>query len=170
MEYKIIEKGAFKVVGEAFKVSSKNGENLIRIPEIWREFNESGRAEELCEAFNAKDMYGICLDTNKEIFTYLICVEGGKGYKGRKYVVRTIPKATWAVFPVTGPMPASIQRTFKRIFQEWFPTSGYEQAVGPALEVYPEGDSANIDYYSEIWIPIKKTVRNPEGVFSHSFA
>ena len=170
MEYKIIEKIAFKVVGEAFKVSAKNGENLIRIPEIWREFNESGKATELCEEFKAIDMYGICLDTNKENFTYLIGVRGGEGYRGRQHVVRTIPKATWAVFPVTGPMPTSIQRTFKRVFQEWFPTSGYEQAVGPVIEVYPEGDSTSINYYSEIWIPIKKTVRNPEGAFSHSFA
>ena len=170
MQYKIVEKEAFKVVGEAFKVSIKNGENLIKIPEFWNTYNTSGKSKELCKEFKVTEMYGISLDTDKETFTYMICVRGGEGYKGKKYVVKGIPKATWAVFPVTGAMPAAIQKAFKKIFQEWFLTSGYDRANGPIIEVYPESDSDSYDYYSEIWVPIKKTIRSQEGVFAECLA
>ncbi|CRH75300.1 DNA gyrase inhibitor [Chlamydia trachomatis] len=53
-------------------------------------------------------------------------------------------------------MPDSMQQAWKRIFSEWFPTSGHEHAGTPELEVYDNADASNPDYYSEIWIPIKK--------------
>jgi len=47
-----------------------------------------------------------------------------------------------------------IQGVWKRIFPEWFPTSGYEHAGGPELELtYTISDSK---FYSEIWIPVVK--------------
>jgi AraC family transcriptional regulator len=66
----------------------------------------------------------------------------------------TIPSHTWAIFESTGPMPDAIQNVWKRIFSEWFPSSNYEHAKGPELELYPEGDTNSPDYYCEIWIPV----------------
>jgi len=53
-----------------------------------------------------------------------------------------------------GRLPAAIQDTYRRIFGEWFPTSSYEHAGGPELEVYPPGDRASPGYVCEVWIPI----------------
>ncbi len=70
---------------------------------------------------------------------------------------RQIPSATWAVFPVYGAMPDAMPRAWERIFFEWFPATRYEHTGGPEMEVYvSDADPSLEDYYSEIWIPIKK--------------
>jgi AraC family transcriptional regulator len=47
-----------------------------------------------------------------------------------------VPSLTWAVFEEYGEMldQIAIHKTWKRIYAEWFPTSGYEQAMGPCME------------------------------------
>lgn len=68
----------------------------------------------------------------------------------------TIPASKWAVFEVNGPMPESMQKVWKQIYTEWYPTSGYQRTGSPELEVYPDKrNPASPDYYSEIWIPVK---------------
>ncbi|MNJ05081.1 Bacterial transcription activator, effector binding domain [compost metagenome] len=53
-------------------------------------------------------------------------------------------------------MPGAIQDVWNRIYQEWFPGTGYQHAGSPDLEVYPEGDTSAADYRCEVWIPVKK--------------
>jgi AraC family transcriptional regulator len=53
-------------------------------------------------------------------------------------------------------MPGAIQKVWERIFQEWFPATGYEHAEAPELEVYPDGNTAAEDYRCEVWIPVVK--------------
>jgi len=67
-----------------------------------------------------------------------------------------IPAANWAVFEVHGAMPDAMPKVWKQIFSEWFPSSGYENMGGPELEVYSNDNPYDPDYYSEIWIPVKK--------------
>lgn len=77
-------------------------------------------------------------------------------------VVRTIPAATWAVFPITGPAPEALQGVNVKIFSEWLPAlSSYEIASSICIEMYdlpskyPNGTSDK-NYYTEIWIPVRK--------------
>lgn len=37
---------------------------------------------------------------------------------------------------------------------DWLPSSGYEYAKGPDMEVYYNADPANASY--EVWIPVVK--------------
>ena len=67
-----------------------------------------------------------------------------------------IPETTYAMFESVGPMPESIQNTQQRIISEWLPTSGYEYAAAPDIEVYPERYQQAEDYRSEVWLPIVK--------------
>ncbi len=53
-------------------------------------------------------------------------------------------------------MPHAIQNIWSRIFEEWFPSVGFEHADAPELEVYPLGDLSSKDYKCEIWIPVVK--------------
>lgn len=158
MDYRIVERGAFKIVGKELKVSTKGGENRRRIPLFWTECNKDGTSEKLCTDFKSQSMLGVCMDMehDKEQFTYMVALEGGDGYSGREFSVKTVPEATWAVFTSVGPMPQAIQEVWNRIFQEWFPATGYEHADAPELEVYPEGDMSRDDYRCEVWIPIVK--------------
>ncbi len=61
---------------------------------------------------------------------------------------------TWAIFPGEGPCPQSIQQLEQRIVTEWLPTSGYEFANGPDVELYISPDMSNPKY--EVWIPVIK--------------
>lgn len=157
MDYKIVAKEAFQVIGKALKVSTKDGENLKRLPAFWTECCQDGTCEKLCKG-KAQEMLGICMDMeqDKEQFTYMIAVKRGEEYSGGEFAVREIPASTWAVFTSIGSMPDAIQKVFERIFQEWFPATGYEHADGPELEVYPPGDLNALDYRCEVWIPLVK--------------
>ena len=74
------------------------------------------------------------------------------------YSKLSIPALTWAVFSTGECTEADgtekIQNIWKRVFPEWFPTSGYEHADGPELEMYFA--LGNGKYNQEVWIPIVK--------------
>ncbi len=157
MDYKIIDKDAFKVIGKSIRVSTKDGENYKRIPEFWQENCENGFNERL-EKFEGKlGKLGICWnDYSNEEFTYIIAIEKPAVEVNESVQEYTIPASTWAVFESVGPMPDSIQKVWGRIFSEWFPASSFEHADAPELEVYPQGDSESEDYHCQIWVPVVK--------------
>jgi AraC family transcriptional regulator len=64
-----------------------------------------------------------------------------------------VPGCTWAIFSGEG-TGQSIQELEKRIVTEWLPTSGYEYANAPDIEVYLNADPQNAKY--EVWIPVSK--------------
>ena len=101
---------------------------------------------------------GICMmDEVNDKFTYAIGVEkpAAKAAPAGFEVIH-IPTATWAVFESIGPMPKAIQTVTVKIFKEWFPSTGYEHAAIPELEVYLPGNPDNQDYHCQVWIPIIK--------------
>ena len=60
------------------------------------------------------------------------------------------------MFTAVGPIPQTIQETWKQAYSEWFPTSGYDHNGTPDFEAYPQGDIHSPAYESEVWIPVKK--------------
>jgi AraC family transcriptional regulator len=65
----------------------------------------------------------------------------------------TVPGSTWAIFPGSGAQ-ADIQALQVRIVSEWLPTSGYEWANAPDVEVYLNDDLQNMQF--EVWLPVAK--------------
>lgn len=98
-------------------------------------------------------MLGICFgDADAVEFSYGIGVELAEGKEPGKFEKINIPQVTWAVFDCT---LDNLQETTKRIFSDWFPSTGYEHDDAPELEVYlPEkpGEPMNC----ELWFPVKK--------------
>lgn len=159
MDYKIVEKEMFTVVGKSIRTTIINGENHRSISNFWNESNQNGFSKELAKNSGSLGLIGICLDFDKqqENLTYLIGAEKDVKNIPSDWEERQIPAANWAVFPVNGAMPDAMPKVWGRIFSEWFPSTGYEHAGGPEMEVYlSDADPASEDYYSEIWIPIKK--------------
>lgn len=157
MEYKIEEKGAFKVVGlkESFKYETAYQD----VPKIWKKFFMKSAFNKI----NAK--YGINIDTNmgSDSFDYIIGDDYNSELKVPKgFAIVEIPKFTWAVFSCIGAASVKMLETNERIFKEWLPNSNdYEIAAGYNIEMYsnPKDYKKGIDdekYYCEIWIPIKK--------------
>ncbi|MCG7408235.1 AraC family transcriptional regulator [Paenibacillus sp. ACRRX] len=158
MEYKLVDKPAFHAIGKALHTTTKDGENLRRIPEFWGQCNEDGTYCRLAELEPTHHFLGICTDFkhDTEEMSYWIAVESNQAVEDTTLDSYLVPANTWAVFPASGAMPHAMQQLWERIFQEWFPATGYEHADGPELEVYPSGNPSSEDYQFEVWIPIKK--------------
>lgn len=156
MDYRIVKKEEFKVVGVSKRISTENGENLKVIPRFWCEINENGVSEKLDKNIGKLGYLGICYDYDMEqkSIKYMIAVEGEHIEGLENYEVLTIPSYTWVIFESIGPMPQAIQKVWSKIYSEWFPATKYEHAGGPELEVYLEGDPDAEDYKCEVWIPI----------------
>ncbi|PFA63211.1 AraC family transcriptional regulator [Bacillus sp. AFS015802] len=157
MNYRIVEKEAFYVLGKGKRVSTSNGQNLNDIPAFWDEVNTTDLDRDICRAAGNDVMLGICMefDHPNEAFTYFIGAEKKSGDDGT-FEVKEIPASTWAVFESVGPMPEAIQGVWKRIFSEWFPSTGYEHGDAPEFELYPPGNPNDEDYLCEVWVPIMK--------------
>ena len=151
MNYKIEQMDAFTVYGveRSFQMDNSTSE----IPKFWDEFFAQGLQQQVCPVF------GICFDANERgEFFYVIgdyLKAGAVVPEGM--VKREIQAHTWARFSCTGPMPKALQETTRQIYSEWLPTNGiYEVAQYMEMEMYSEGDTASPNYYSEVWIPIRK--------------
>lgn len=157
MEYKIVEKEAFTVLGVERAIGYQTA--FQEIPAFWEEHCQSPLQSAVCGVF------GVCLDEKRgpDAFTYLIAdlylpwKEIPQGC-----VTEIIPKHTWAVFPCKGPLPDALQAVNRQIFSQWLPNCReYEIAAGYNIEWYdspigfPKG-TADENYTSEIWIPVKK--------------
>lgn len=68
-----------------------------------------------------------------------------------KMIWQQLRKGILQVFTAKG---TSIQDLERRIVTDWLPTSGYEYADGPDVEVYLNADPMNMKY--EVWIPVVK--------------
>ena len=158
MDYRIEKRDAFTVIGQVEEMTTKDGENSHRIPKLWLESNANGTTDKLLEIGVDKDLLGICSDMNheKEVFSYWIAVEAAPDTEPQGFATKVIPAASWAVFTSVGPMPDAIQQVWARIFQEWFPATGYEHTGGPEFELYLPGRPDAEDYRCEVWIPVMK--------------
>ena len=156
MDYKIVEKESFTVIGVQEKFQYDNA--TLEIPKFWAEHYKSGKGPTVC------GMYGINFDERMDgkEFEYMIADEyNGTSVVPNGFITKTIPAFTWAVFPCVGAMPSSMKITQQKIFSEWLPNcKEYEFAAGYNIEMYgdptkyPKGVQDE-NYYSEIWIPVK---------------
>jgi len=150
LEYKIVEKDQFTVMG---KVRSFNSDTSYdEIPKFWDEHVHSEESKIVC------GMYGVCVDGDGKNFDYMIADnylpwnEVPEGYE-----TRVIPAGTWAVFPCRGALPKSLQDVNAKIWSEWLPgCKEYKLAGNYNIEMYAPPTENPEDYYCEIWIPVEK--------------
>jgi Uncharacterized protein conserved in bacteria len=163
MNYRIERKKSFRVVGCSKAIPTGEGINFELVPNFWEESCANGSYERLCVmakesradcVYPGAAILGICANFRKDEFDYLIAVPSSRAVPEGMTALE-IPEANWAVFECTGPLPGAIQDVTKRIYSEWFPSSGYENAMLPEIEWYSEGDTSAADYRSEVWIPVK---------------
>ncbi len=156
VDYKIVKKKSFKVVGVSTEVTTKDGENYKIIPKFWKDKNSDGTINEILPHVTELGLVGICYNFNMdtEKFRYMIAVEGDSPKDNLKEIL-AVGEYIWAIFPGMGTMPDSIQTLWKKIFQEWFPATNYVHAKGPELEVYLGKDYTSQEEKYEIWIPVE---------------
>ena len=157
MDYKIVEKDAFTVIGLSRVFQYENA--MEEVPKLWAEFNKSEKCDEICSTYGINIDEAMCGNE----FEYLIADNYNAAMDiPEGFVTKVIPKYTWAVFTCKGAMPQSMQDVNKKIFSEWLPNcKDYEIAAGYCIEMYsdptqyPKG-TQDENYYSEMWIPVKR--------------
>lgn len=157
MNYRIEKREAFRIVGPKRHFDLNIDENFKDIPLFWGEVFQSGMFAKICELSNQEPhgVLGVSTCMNGKDFDYFIAAATDRDIP-EMMLEYLVPEATWAIFECAGPMPDAIQELQKRIITEWLPTSGYEYADAPDIEVYPAGDINAPDYKCEVWLPITK--------------
>lgn len=162
MNYRIINKGAFTIVGIMKRVPIIfEGENS-EITAMWKSLTME-KINQLFELANVEPMGIIQASTN---FSEGRMQEQGEldQYIGvattrecpEPFSKLEVPAHTWAVFESTGPFPATMQETWGRIYAEWFPSSNYQSTEGPEILSIKTKDLTSPNVKCEIWIPILK--------------
>ncbi len=153
MNYRIETKEAFRIVGVSAPLDKKIENNFMVVPKMWQEASVNGTIQKLAGMMDTPLMglLGVSACNDEEQWKYFIAVSSTKA--SGEFEEYTVPASTWAVFSGTG-TNQSIQELEQRIITEWLPTSGYEYANAPDIEVYLNPDPQNAQY--EVWIPVAK--------------
>lgn len=155
MDYRIVTKAAFRMLGVKETVSKLNDENLKRLPELWRTHYKERDELLALSGNNLRDIYGVTMYITDDAFDYYVATITDQPTRGTMTEI-IIPETTWAIFPCVGPLPDAQYNLWRRIFTEWLPISGYCLAEPPEIERYSEGNIESVDYESEIWLPVKR--------------
>ncbi|MBL0387773.1 AraC family transcriptional regulator [Tumebacillus sp. ITR2] len=167
----IVTKPAFKLIGYGLETNINEGQNHTDIPAFWNRYITEELGANVPNKLRPEVELGICTNFQPETgqFTYVIGFETDTSENVPDGMICvTVPEATYAVFTTPKAsdreFSSSIQNTWARAFQEWFPTSGYEQAGTGEFEWYDERCMSETDKQMDIYIPIqKKEALNPQA-------
>ncbi|SFD25177.1 AraC family transcriptional regulator [Clostridium uliginosum] len=156
MDYRIVKKDAFRIVGIKGLIGKNVEESFKIVPQLWNQATQEGKIPQIVSLMNNEPMgllgVSACMDDLDQWEYYIAAASDKQIPDGMtEYIV---PASTWAVFSGQGSMPDSIQELEKRTVTEWLPTSGYEYANAPDIEVYLDANPADCKF--EVWLPITK--------------
>ncbi|WP_348665257.1 AraC family transcriptional regulator [Dubosiella newyorkensis] len=153
MDYRIETKESFRIIGVSAPLEKEIENNFMVVPKMWEDAAKYQTIQKLATMMDSspKGLLGVSVCNDVEQWKYFIAVSSTKASdEFEEYIV---PASTWAIFSGTG-TNQSIQELEQRIITEWLPTSGYEYANAPDIEVYLNPDPQNAKY--EVWIPVSK--------------
>ena len=158
MNYRIEKKEAFRIIGVSEPLKSDVQENFQIVPKMWQTAMQNGTIPKLASRMNTplQGLLGVSTCNQQDEWRYYIAVAEEKeagSYEQEAFDEYMVPAATWAIFSGTGANEA-IQELEARIITEWLPTSGYEYANAPDVEVFIDPDPTTGRY--EVWIPVVK--------------
>lgn len=158
MNYQIIEKEAFQVVGIKRECLCGETGEMSGVATFWVEVNSNGTAAKLERLINGEiqGLLGITDNYNedKETVDYWIAAEHS-GEVPDGFIALTVPKSRWAIFEVRGSAPLAMPEAWNQIYTEWIPSNGYDIADIPSLEAYTDPDAYKDDSSNQIWLAIK---------------
>ena len=154
MNYRIEKVPSFRIVGVREAMSNDAEEGFQLVPLLWQK--TAPQIPQLLAMMDGtpKGLLGVstCNEVEKAQNYYYIAVASNAPAPAQMYEL-TIPAETWAIFSGCG-APADIQALQQRIVSEWLPSSGYEWANAPDIEVYLNSDPVHMAF--EVWLPVTK--------------
>lgn len=144
----------FRVCGKKCYISGQDNEQFA---EFWKELNENGTVEELkrnsispLTNHTKSAIMGISRvenDPKNRAFDFYIASECESLNGFDSFVV---PASKWAIFKTEGDVSISALIDSEMFaFMKWLPSSIYEHALAPEIEVYPF-DNGPVQF----WLPI----------------
>lgn len=115
MEYQIVQKSAFRIVGFRTPIPADQEESFRCVPGFWEETGH--RLGELIPLMDQgfPGVLGVCTMAEENFYYIAVASDAAPPDGG---CVWTVPAATWAVFSGQGQSPAAIQELQKRIVSE----------------------------------------------------
>ncbi|WP_326623572.1 AraC family transcriptional regulator [Streptomyces decoyicus] len=161
MQYKVVEKDEFRVVGRKARVPLVHeGVN----PAIAAFIRGMGQETlQRIESLSDQEPEGIIsvsddLDGSRAEGTELDYYHGvvSRAAVPEDMDALTVPAGTWAVFESSGPFPQTLQYLWRDVFTQWFPSNPYQSRPGPEIlrtRLSPDATQAD----AELWIPVERT-------------
>ncbi|MFG3227418.1 effector binding domain-containing protein [Kitasatospora sp. NPDC048194] len=165
MEYRIVEKPEFRVVGRKARVP------LIYLgvnPHI-AEFVKGLGADTVARiaALSGEDPAGIVAVTDdfspnreegSELDYWHAVVAREDADVPEDLEVLHVPAGTWAVFTNKGTFPQALQQMWGDVASQWFPSNPYEARPGPEI-LRARAIEGTGDGEAELWIPVARASR-----------
>ncbi|WP_254772819.1 GyrI-like domain-containing protein [Paenibacillus sp. NFR01] len=168
MDPVIIRKPAFKVAGYGIQTNVAEGNYTKDIASFWSDYDGENLESKMYALLNPPKHgeVGLCIPASDGgTATYLlgVIVEDYSGIVP-EMLTAEVPEAEYAVF-TTPPVDTSggdqdafvraIRGTWKYVFEEWFPVSGYVYDDNKLdSEFYDERCHSRIDTVMEIYVPV----------------
>ncbi|MEW2417938.1 AraC family transcriptional regulator [Streptomyces sp. NPDC046866] len=164
MEYRIVEKEAFRIVGKKARVPLVHEgvnpaiaefikglapETVQRITAL--SDREPAGIVSVTEVLGDKRVEGTEVDYHHAVVTGAERAE--EEFEGLD--VQDVPAGTWAVFESSGPFPQTLQNLWRDVFTQWFPSNPYASRPGPEiLRTLPSADWT--EAAAQLWIPVER--------------
>lgn len=162
MNYQVIEKEAFTVVGLRYHFPDMET-GTQQISSLWQQAEESGQMAQLLELRNTDEhlngTLGLCIHENSgTAYDYFIGVPADSQNSNSSFAIASVPAGKYLVFdvPVTDvPIGESIQETYHAIFETVLPNSSYTYTQTHDFEFYAEKGAGTADWVVQVWMPVK---------------
>ncbi|WP_144697089.1 AraC family transcriptional regulator [Fictibacillus phosphorivorans] len=161
MNYRIVEKEAFSIVGLKKRVQLVFEGVNPEIAAMWQSLTPEMISElkslsniEPSGLISASTNFSERTTENSELDHYIGAATTNVCPENLSELM--VEASTWAVFEAVGPFPETLQNVWGRIYSEWFPSSSYEQTEGPEILWNADKDTTSPTFRSEIWVPVKK--------------
>ncbi|MFF3340151.1 GyrI-like domain-containing protein [Streptomyces flavidovirens] len=161
MQYKVVEKDEFRVVGRKARVPLVHEGVNPAIATFIREIGQE--TLQRIEGLSDQEPAGIIsvsdnLDESRAEGTELDYYHGvvTRAAVPKDMDALTVSAGTWAVFESSGPFPQTLQYLWRDVFTQWFPSNPYRSRPGPEIlrtRLSREGTQAD----AELWIPVERT-------------
>ena len=155
MEYQIVRKEAFRIVGFRTPLPMDAEESFQVVPRFWAEAGQGVGALIPLMDPGTPGVLGISTCHHETESYYYIAVASAAPVPPGMYEW-TVPAAEWAIFSGQSRQPIVIQELQKRIVTEWLPGSGYEWAQAPDIEVYLSAPGEEESRF-QVWLPVQRT-------------
>jgi AraC family transcriptional regulator len=164
MNYRIVEEGAYTVVGKDFVIQADPYKEIPEFVEtIWKDGTHD-RINEAASRPKGSLLFGYYYDFNESSSNrYLMGCEVPEEHNfSPELTTLRVPAQTYAVFEGREAMledveiGLEIQNVWRRIYSEWFPSVHFEQIEGPSVEKYFWVDDQREESICEVWVPVQR--------------